>query len=603
MSAPAFHPSAARYLTDNTEQAALAALLLQLQQCDADQTWGAYCALEKMLDGRDIGVRRLFRAALGLCDRYYLLAWLCGRHKIMRNRARYSREWLFRRCREVEANPDGFIDIWAREHWKSSLITFAGSLQEILRDPEITIGIFSHTRPVAKAFLIQLKREMEINDEMRACYPDVLWDRPDLQAPKWSENEGLIVKRAGNPKEATIEAWGLVDGMPTGRHYKLRAYDDVVTRETVTTQEQIAKCNEAFELSDNLGSEGGRCWIIGTRYHMADPYKTMIDRKVALLRKHPATKGGKYDGEPVFLTQAELDRKRRTQPLTFAAQQLCDPLAGPDKVFDLAKFKTWEVRPRTCNIFIMVDPAKGPGHKDVGRERDRTAIPVIAMDAQRNFRLVDGYRHRMNLGERWECLKQLHRKWSQMPGVLDVRVGYEQYGALSDDEFIQRMMQLENYFFPLEIVPKKKDHAKDIPKGQSQSAHSKEDRVARLVPDLIAGRWLLPAATWHETEGISTWKMGDDGLVFTKQEGPTNLQRDMIARGLPDLCCTAIRRLDENKQMYDLTRAFLEEAMFFPYGLHDDLLDAGSRVYDLEPLPPQIMARGDLEPTEYVDGS
>jgi hypothetical protein len=61
--------------------------------------------------------------------------------------------WLFLRCREVEDAPDGYLDLWARYHFKSSLGTFAGLIQEVLRDPEVTICILSCTRDIAQAFL------------------------------------------------------------------------------------------------------------------------------------------------------------------------------------------------------------------------------------------------------------------------------------------------------------------------------------------------------------------------------------------------------------------------------------------------------------------
>jgi hypothetical protein len=63
------------------------------------------------------------------------------------------------------------LDLWAREHYKSTVITFALTIQDILNDPEITVGIFSHTRPIAKAFLRQIKQEFETNEDLKAGFP------------------------------------------------------------------------------------------------------------------------------------------------------------------------------------------------------------------------------------------------------------------------------------------------------------------------------------------------------------------------------------------------------------------------------------------------
>jgi hypothetical protein len=101
--------------------------------------------------------------ALGRVDRYYLLTRLMHRVDAVH-------PWLFARCREVEAEPDGCLDLWAREHYKSTVITFTGGIQEILLDPDITIGIFSHTSPIAKKFLAQIKGELETNRELQLLY-------------------------------------------------------------------------------------------------------------------------------------------------------------------------------------------------------------------------------------------------------------------------------------------------------------------------------------------------------------------------------------------------------------------------------------------------
>ena len=95
-----------------------------------------------------IGGDQIHKIMRHLCkdDLFYLLTRGLSRIDI-------NRDWLFERCEEVQNCPDGYIDLWAREHYKSTIITYGKTIQDILNNPEITVGIFSHTKPIAKAFL------------------------------------------------------------------------------------------------------------------------------------------------------------------------------------------------------------------------------------------------------------------------------------------------------------------------------------------------------------------------------------------------------------------------------------------------------------------
>lgn len=277
------------------------------------------------------------------------------------NRPDTNNQWCFDRCREFQFEPNGCLDLWAREHFKSSVITFAATIQDILNDPEITVGIFSHTRPIAKGFLRQIKREFENNVMLKETFPDVLYANPQKESPKWSEDEGIVVRRKGNPKEATIEAWGLVDGMPTSKHYQLRVYDDVVTRESVTTPEQIHKTTEAMDLSDNLGKVGGSIRMIGTRYALGDTYEEMIKRGAVKPRIYAATDNGRVDGKPVYFSQEEWDRRLQFQsPAIIASQMLQNPMAAGTVIFQADWFHLWpadKALPRFEAVFQSFDGA------------------------------------------------------------------------------------------------------------------------------------------------------------------------------------------------------------------------------------------------------
>lgn len=507
------------------------------------------------------------QAYLGCVDRFFLFTAILGRLDGLH-------PWLYDRCREVELEPDGYLDLWAREHFKSSLITYCGSIQEILNDPEITIGVFSHTKSIAEKFVAQVKREFETNQTLRRLYPDVCWLKPSSEAPVWSTKE-FTVRRRSNPKEATMEAHGLVDGQPTSRHFGLLLYDDVVTRESVTTPEQIKKTTEAWELSDNLGSGTRRKWMIGTRYHFGDTYGDIIARGVVVERRYPATEDGRAEGKPVLLSQDEWDKKRKTQLSTLAAQMLQNPLSGKERTFEPTWLSRWEIRPSILNVYIMADPSRGRTSNS-----DRTAIAVIGIDTRDNKYLLDGFCHRMKLSERWDCLKHLHKKWQAMPGVGMLKVGYERFGQQSDDEYFQERMRAERYDFAIEELA-----------WPREGGNSKQHRVERLQPDVQYGAFLLPAVISHGGKDCY-WSVNEaeGNMHFTPSQGDSAVVRRLKERGQGHLAAAPIKRKDENGKPYDLTAELINEMLFFPFAQHDDLIDAVSRIYDMEPLPAQIVA-------------
>ena len=115
-------------------------------------------------------------ALLGQKDRFFLATHILGRKDLIH-------PWQYDRAREIERNPDGYLDLWAREHGKSSWITFAGIIQEVINDPEITIGIFSFNKPTARKFLRQIKYEFESNEQLKRLYPDTLYVDPKKESP------------------------------------------------------------------------------------------------------------------------------------------------------------------------------------------------------------------------------------------------------------------------------------------------------------------------------------------------------------------------------------------------------------------------------------
>jgi len=404
------------------------------------------------------------KALRRLCqeDLFFLLSVGCKRKDM-------NRDWLYARCREVELEPNGYLDLWAREHYKSTIITFGMSIKDILNNPDITIGIFSHTRPIAKGFLDQIKRELEDNTFLKDLFPDILYKEPKRESSRWSLDGGLLVKRKSNAKEVTIEAWGLVDGQPTSKHFSLLVYDDVVTKESVSNSDQIKKVTDSWGLSLNLGAHGGFKRHIGTRYHFNDTYREVLERGAAILRKHTATDNGAFDGAPVFLTREQLDTKRREQgPYIFSSQMLQNPTSDKAMSFNKEWLQFYDHlrNNRDWNYYVLVDPA---GEKK--KDNDYTVILVIGLGTDNNYYLVDAVRDRLNLTERAKKVFEFHRKWNPL------NVGYEKYGMQSDIEHVKYEMEIQNYRFKITALG---------------GAMAKTDRIKQLIPVFEQERFYLP---------------------------------------------------------------------------------------------------------------
>lgn len=479
---------------------------------------------------RDSYFRRLCRE-----DLFFLLWYGLGRADIWH-------QWLLDRCNEVHTEPNECLDLWSREHYKSTIITFAQSIQDILTshgenpDPkwggrEATIGIFSVTRPIAKGFLRQIKNELAGNAVLKELFPDILYDNPDKESPKWSEDDGLRVKRKSNPKEETVEAWGIVDGQPTSKHFLICVYDDLVTEKSVTTPEMIEKTNRQWEMSINLGTEGGKRRYVGTIYHFNDTYRLMQQRGIVKVRKYPCTIDGTPKGDPVLKSRKEIEMKYRSMgAYTFASQMLLNPVADSLMGFKREWIKYFHNGDgQGMNIYIIFDPAN-----EKKKTSDYTAALVIGLATDGNYYLLDINRDRLSLTQRADLLFRLHRKWKTV--CKGVRVGYEQYGMQADIQHIKDRQERENYRFDILEL------GGNMPKN---------DRIKRLIPIFEQGHVYVPATCFK-----------------TDYQGKTQ----------------------------DLVDVFLnEEYDSFPVPVHDDMLDCMARILDesLGALFPKLIPKDD----------
>ena len=384
------------------------------------------------------------------------------------NRTDINDSWIVDRCNEVQDKHNMTIDIWARYTYKSTFNTIGITLQTILNNPEESNVIFSHTRGIAKKFLRQLKLIMESNKLLILAFPDIFFDDPKTQSPKWSEDDGLLVKRKYTKNEMTLEAWGLVDGMPTSAHYDNIVYNDIVTEKSVYTPDQLEKTEYCFGLSDALKSRDAVRRIEGTFYHFNDLYHKIIEDGLYELRFYPAEVG---DGVSLtYLTDEELSEARINMGRdAYATQMMLDPVAGDRKTFEFEWIKYYKELPAKLNIYILVDPAD-----EKKKKSDFTSMAVIGLDCFKNYYLLDLVRDKLNLLERWLALRNLVQKWE-----TTIAVGYEKYGKDSDIAYMQEKQIDEGVHFSIISL------GGNVPKIE---------RIKTLQAPFQAGKFLFPMA-------------------------------------------------------------------------------------------------------------
>ena len=285
--------------------------------------------------------------------------------------------------------------------------------------------------------------------------------------------------------------------MPVSKHYTHRIYDDVVTKDSVTTADQVQKVITAWELSLSLAnSDVDIERYVGTRYAYADPYRAIMDRAAVSPRIYPATHNGEFDGDAVMWTQKQWTEKaRKAGPRTSACQHLQDPKLGETNSLKRSFIHYYTDHHNGAGMWIgiFVDPANAKK-----KESDYTGMAVIGCSADRNFYLLDAIRDKLSLKERTEALISLHREWSAEGKVQFV--GYEKYGKDADIEHIKEVQDAENYRFEI---------------SELGGRLSKLDRIDRIIPDLAEGRWWFPSrgiwrTTWQggaEVDVLSLWLM------------------------------------------------------------------------------------------------
>lgn len=425
-----------------------------------------------------------------------------------------------------EVNKLTSLTLIPRGHFKSSIATVGRCIQWIINDQNTAIGLVSSDLKNAKKFLREIRTQCEQNEKLKGLFPEVFYQDPRREAPKWTEEE-IQVRRTKIRKEGTIKIFGLDEGIPTGDHYPKILVDDAVNADNVKTEDRLAKIEENSRLLLPLLEVPDQPihWV-GTRYHIRDYYAKLMDMGDIAVYYRQAVE----DGKPIFSSRFSYEVLEKTRikvgTYIYNCQYMMEPM-DPGSMRFKREWLRYAAHPvTTLNpgmvFFLTVDPASAQR-----KESDFTAMLVFGIDHLWNFYMVDGVHDKLNPGQLVDKVFELTMRWG-----IEI-VGFETIAFQKTYKFwIERKMEEKNKHF---VIVELKGHKT-----------TKDDRIKGLQPIMEAGKFWLPprgqAITYQRL-----WENPDDG----------------------------------QPQTVDIVDQFMVEFDLYPDSTHDDLLDVAAMAREI----------------------
>jgi len=397
-----------------------------------------------------------------------------------------------------------------RAFFKSTIVTKVHSLQLLLNFPNIRICLLHNKQDNSSDNLMTIKnyfRSTEVGRLFPECVP---------QGKEWGNLSGFSLANKTDiaRSEENIEAIGVGTEI-TGKHWDIAKKDDMVTEDSINTEEQIKKTSD-YDDRFNVGHFADSKYKIqdysGTRYSFADLYHKKINEPGMKVIKIPLTTNG-VPTHPERFDLLDIQKiKESIQPWVYNCQMELNPNDPSRMQFNQGMIQYWDKLALELNYYMLCDPASAKK-----KHSDYTAILIIGIVKNQKGDtlkfIVDGIRDRLNPKQRVDMAIELAKKW-KIKGCGWEAIGFQE----TDCVYLEEKRRQERLFFDLVEI---KSH---------QSA--KEDRVRSLMPQYDNHEWFWPAKGRIVNHGFFDGKN------------------------------------------YDLTENMEYEILKFPFGEHDDLIDA-----------------------------
>jgi hypothetical protein len=322
-----------------------------------------------------------------------------------------------------------------RKHLKTTVFTIGLAIQEILRDPNVTILIPHAVEEEAVKIVAEITDHFKTNKRLRALEPSIM---PATNGKWWYGSGRMRLRTPKYSRQPTVMGVGAGSEI-TGAHCDLILPDDIIGRRTIENSELPKIISWWQNTAIHVLNNEGRVRAVGTRWHPDDIWQEFInsglwdvvvraaseiDGKADYTLQNPVHFGTEEGGFEKAKKRLEVSQKESESH--FAAQMMNDPSPASEKPWDKESCEHLVDSKYIAGagvVYLIHDPApakiggldamgaktRGDGTKDFWS----IAVVKLRLNGDRKEIIwIDGGQSRewdLDAGLRFGC--QLMRKW------------------------------------------------------------------------------------------------------------------------------------------------------------------------------------------------
>lgn len=299
-----------------------------------------------------------------------------------------------------------------RDHRKTTAGTKAGSVWEIIRNPNIRILLGNEVDTNAQTMLKEIRWHFESNPWMRFFFPELIPE--NHRKTTWS-NSAIQIPRTAKWGEPTIDTIGM-GGTRVSQHYDLLLFDDLIGLKHLKSATEMKHAIQWLNYSVGLKSDHHttRTHLIGTRWDLTDIYWHAITNMGFKEFRRGALVMGPKGPEPFYplvISMEKLEQIIVSDPFQWATNFANNPydastsdfkqewLRGQD--FTIApdgdiRYKdetgSMQIQKWTDLVFYLhVDPSMGERDKS-----NETAMVLVGLSPKHLVFIVDAWKERID---------------------------------------------------------------------------------------------------------------------------------------------------------------------------------------------------------------